>query len=282
MKAVAELRMNGIAVDLALLVGSATFDEVVATCIFVTPGAPEDPETFSMIDEALRQRFEDDDNVSDAYPVTPLQEGLLAASLAGRDDYTYRRVWNLTGVEIPRLQHAMLAVFQNSAVLRTIFIPNGKSYLQVVRTDVQLPWHAVTGRLAPYTQLDVANNIAKGEPLFDITVIEERSLVVTMHHALFDFWSHRFFYQDVAAIYYGKNVVERPPFKRFVKHILDADHSVMDGFWNNYLAEANRTTLNHAPGREHVTVERGLEISFKSKAQTLGITTGKSCQALAR
>ena len=271
----AELRIHGIAVDLAMVVGSATLDAIASSCTIISPDVPKDPEPFSMLKETYVRKRYVNDSASDAYPVTPLQEGLLAASLAGHDNYTYQRVWKLAGLDIKRLRAAFETVFDKSDILRTTFVPQGKSYLQIVRTDMQLPWEVFSARLEDYKQSVKKFDVLRGQLLFNIAVVDERYLVVSMHHSLFDFWSHRFLYQDVAAVYFNKGVVERPPFKRYVKYIIESDHKAMNDFWRRQLKGASRTILNHAPSRQATTVEKILDIDFKGKAQALGVTTGK-------
>ncbi len=276
--AVTKLRQNCLSVDLTDIVGSATLDEVAASCTAIDPGASEDSEPFTLIkDKTVRERLETESSTSDAYPVTPLQESLLAASLGGSGGYVYQRTWDMTGVEVEKLQDAIQKVFRQSDILRTTFIPHGRSYIQVVRTDMKLHWKVSSNRLTQYQKSGEDKDIAIGQPLFNVAFVQERYLVVSMHHSLFDFWSHRFFYQDVSANFFGESPVERPPFKRFVKHVLSADKKAMDAFWKDYLTGAGRTVLNNIPGDKQLTVERGLDIDFKKRSQALGTTTGKHC-----
>lgn len=270
-----ELRKGGLKIELADMISSSTLDDIAETCVLVAPDSDEDPKPFSLLkDSAATQRFKMDKTVEDAYPVTPLQEGLLAASLGGNDDYFYQRTWNLNGVDIERLHQATQIVFENSNILRTTFIPQGKSYVQLVMNDMSLPWSTHTVSLARYKQVDKEAGITIGQPLFRIAVVQEKYFVVTMHHSLFDFWSHRFLYQDIAAMYYEHEMVQRPAFSRFVKHLLDTDHSESEDFWRHYLADANRTMLNHAATDGTVSRNKDLAIGLGKTAKALGITMG--------
>lgn len=277
---VTELRKSGLAVELAALVGSSSLDEIARSCISIASDMPDDPEPFAMIKEVtVRQRYEKDDNVSDAYPVTPLQEGLLAASLAGNPAYVYQCVWDMEGIDITTLRDALREVFESSDILRTTFEPHRKSYLQIVRNDMKLPWKTSSSHLAPYKKTVKEAGITPGQPLFSFTLIQERYLLESIHHSLFDFWSHRFLYQDIAAAYFGESIPERPPFVRFVKHVLDTDSSLADSFWQEHLNNASRSILNHAPTDEQVTIEKNIASDFKGSARNLGLTTGK-CMVL--
>lgn len=272
---VAELRKHGLKVELAMILSSSTLEEIANTCVLIEPVTDEDPEPFSLLQEGKkRDDLKRDGNTSDAYPVTPLQESLLAATLGGSSAYLYQRVWDLAGVDISRLRDATQTVFEHSDILRTTFVPHGKSFIQMVKADVQLPWSAAASDLAEYKQHDKEAGIAIGQPLFRMAVIQDKYLVVTMHHSLFDFWSHRFLYQDIATIYYHHDLLQRPRFSRFVRHILDMDVSQAEKFWAGYLANANKTTLNYAPTDEHITARRDLAVGLGDKAKKMGVTMG--------
>ena len=271
-----ELRKSGMAIELASLMGSTSLEEVARSSVPVATNVPEDPEPFAMITEvATRQRYENEIGICDAYPVTPLQEGLLASSLGGNSAYIYQRVWDMKGIDVAKLRDAMQIVFERSDILRTTFVPHGKSYLQIIRKDIKLPWKVSSSQLADYKKSAKEAGFAIGGCLFNLTLVRERYLVESIHHSLFDFWSHRFLYQDIAAVYFGKPLVERPPFRRFVKYILDADHSSADKYWKERLGDARRTILNHAPGNEQVTVETSLALDVDKASKALGLTVGK-------
>ena len=273
---VTELRKIGIAIELATLVGSSSIAEIATSGVSIATDMLEDPKPFAMIKELTeRHRYETKDGATDAYPVTPLQESLLAASLGGSPAYTYQRVWDMQGVDVAKLRNAMQVVFESSDILRTSFVPYGKSYLQIVRNDMKLPWKTSSVRLVDYKNSIKEVDITTGLPLFNFTLVQGRYLVESIHHSLFDFWSHRFIYEDITAVYFGQSLMKRPPFKRFVSHILNADHNSLDSFWEKYLENASRTVLNHSPSYKQVKVEKTLGHDFKRNARTLGLTTGK-------
>ena len=275
--AVTELRKIGIAVELAILVGANDLDTVSKSCNSVETIGNEDPEPFAMIPESsARQIIEKQAGVVDAYPVTPLQEGLLAASLGGNDAYLYQRVWDVTDVDLAKLRNAMQTVFNISDILRTAFTPHEKSYMQIVKNNLALPWIDSSADLTEYKKSDKEVGIGIGEPLFRVALLQRKYLVVTMHHSLFDFWSHRFLYQDVASIYYGVTPIERPPFKRFVKNMLDTNFKQQEEFWKDYLLDANPTIMNNAPRDNSVSIERHLPVKFRERSSALGITAGNA------
>ncbi|KAI1053385.1 hypothetical protein LB505_013010 [Fusarium chuoi] len=56
-----------------------------------------------------------------------------------------------------------------------------------------------------------------------------------MHHSLFDFWSHGFLYDDVAAVYTGNQVPQRPSLSRFIRHLQQEPSANSTSFWAEYL-----------------------------------------------
>ena len=219
---VTELRKLSMAVELADVVGVNSVDALAKTCIPIVAAGTEDPEPFAMITKVTaRQRYQKQEGVDDNYPVTPLQEALLAASLGGSDAYIYQRVWDVTGVNLRKLHNAMQTVFRVSEILRTTFTPHERSYMQIIKNDMKLPGKDSSISLSQYKKSDIEAAIAIGEPLLRVALLQPKYLVVTMHHSLFDFWSNRFLYQDVASVYFGASLAKRPPFKRFVNCLLE-------------------------------------------------------------
>ncbi|KAL9038443.1 MAG: hypothetical protein Q9180_003132 [Flavoplaca navasiana] len=255
---VAELRKHGVKVELAMLLSSSTLEEIANTCVSIEPVTDEDPEPFSLLQEGKRRDdLESDESTSDAYRVTPLQESLLAATIGGSSAYLYQHVWDLAGADIARLLDATQIVFKHSDILRT---------------TLRAAWE----KLHSDGQSGYATTLERGsEQSGGVQAARQRGrLVVTMHQSLFDFWSHRFLYQDVAAVYYHQELLQRPRFSRFVRHTLDMDISQAEKSWAGYLANANKTTLNYASTDEHITARRDMAVGLSDKAKKMGITMG--------
>ncbi|RDW70380.1 hypothetical protein BP5796_08777 [Coleophoma crateriformis] len=183
----------------------------------------------------------------DAYPATPLQESLMAATLQGSTDYLYQRQWDIQGLDLFRLKLAFTVCFMRSDILRTILIWTEQGFMQVVRDDFQIPWEVSNMTLEEFKISDKARGFASEELLFRVTVVSEKTLVVSMHHTLFDAWSSAFLYQDVAKLYYGVTPDPRPPFKNFVRRLTQEDNEAANSFWKDYLGNAPVSILNHSP-----------------------------------
>ncbi|CAM5242802.1 Linear gramicidin synthase subunit B [Streptomyces tendae] len=148
-------------------------------------------------------------SLTDVWPLTPLQHGLLFESMladTSYDAYHVQVVYALSGaVEPERMRAAGQALLDRYANLRTAFVSNRAGELvQLVLDAVELPWH-----LADLRELDDAARaealrrlLAEDEadhfdparpPLLRITLAltgaDEAQLVLTSHHALLDGWS---------------------------------------------------------------------------------------------
>ncbi|EPS32046.1 hypothetical protein PDE_07005 [Penicillium oxalicum 114-2] len=246
-KAINELRKNGVSVDLGDLLNGSSL-ESVAKQAEVDADAEQELEPFSLVSNSkLRQELEKQDGVLDAYPATPLQEGLLATIEEDESMYNYRRVWDISNLDKTKLRAAFLEVFGKSDILRTSFVPDRRSFLQVLRNDVAFPWVEVDKNLDDYMEDSKNDKFTLDGPLARFTVTLDDRLVVTTHHSLFDFWSHRFLYQDVSRVYLGLPLSPRTPFKNFVRYLAKSSKAEQDAYWHKYLEGVEPSILNTVP-----------------------------------
>jgi len=240
-----------------------------------TSAAIEDPEPFSLIaDPQLRQEFQNDEHIVDAYPATPLQQDLLASLVMGDDCYTYQRKWDVSGLDVGRLRESFYTLFSQSDILRTTFVAQGNSINQVIKSDMEFPWVETDLDVEEYCKQDKASPMQLQGPLFRVALLSNSVLLVSMHHSLFDFWSYRFLYQDVAAIYHGKAPLTRAPFKRFVSHINNRNWDATRQFWKEYLSGSEPTTLIHSPSKSVSKLSTTLPQTLQSQAKANNLTVG--------
>ena len=306
-RAVAQLRRAGLVVDFATVFSDEPLERVAQACVVAADGNSSHDEegSSSKTEIAPFSLLQDADNadadgvkqqltstigtgVVDAYPATPFQAGLLATLDSDSDPYVYQRVWDVSELDIERLRDSFDQVFKARDILRTGFVPSRNKVLQVVRNDWPLPWTAAaeSTTLDEYLAQDRDNKLAMAGPLFRVGVVSElghRYLVVTMHHSLFDFWSHKFLYEDVAAVYTGKSVPSRPPFKQFVQYQQQSQMQEQSReFWKSYLADVSPSILNYAPvhvsqgeKKRQAVVQRELTgISLESESRAVGLSPG--------
>ncbi|KAB8262221.1 hypothetical protein BDV32DRAFT_147871 [Aspergillus pseudonomiae] len=270
-----ELRKRGIAIDLGDVLGNATLKETVSY-VTVVVDSNNDLQPFALVqDPEMRQELNADPNVIDAYPATPLQESLLASLGEDQGMYTYQRTWNVGHLDIHKLQESFSTVLESSDILRTSFKAQGRSLLQVVRNEIALPWVESTADLSEYLARDKQEPFSLSGPLFRVAIVSGQVLVVTMHHSLFDYWSHRFVYQDVADVYLGLQVRPRPQFKQFVNHNATTSIVEHDRFWRTYLTNTEPSVINTVPVAQTSVAQRRLpEGPLRRSLQLHGLSLG--------
>lgn len=246
-RAISMLQDRGYAAAMSdLLTPGTSLTKVASLLAPLDASSDEEAAPFSLVDASSRKLMANVDDAEDAYPATPLQESLLASLVAEDQDadmYIYHRVWKIGHLDILRLRRAMEAAFAKSGVMRTSFTPTASGYLQVVHQGWTLPWEETDSDIETATAAAKKSLIqdAASRPLVRVVVVGRRHLVVVTHHALFDFWSHRFFYHDAAAAYEGDDILIRPKFSRFVKHL--QQNNSFAAFWRDYLHNTEYPTL---------------------------------------
>ncbi|GAB1205147.1 hypothetical protein APSETT445_003817 [Aspergillus pseudonomiae] len=272
-RAIRELKQRGIHVELADMLQAQTVEETADAAQVdstLTRVSNEPSEAFAYIsDPVLKGNLLADRHVVDAYPVTALQEGILASTLQGNEDYLYQRIFDIRHLDPVRLQLAFQVIFWRTGLLKSTFVTAAKGFVQVFRNDFNLPWSEVSMSLAEYLEQDKQRGITLGEPFMRVAVLDGSILVVSVHHVLFDFWSHRFLFDDVASVYYGRRPEKRPEWKSFVALLHARDTKPSQEFWREHLSEAVPTILNYAPVETTSSVRRIVSQEVKAASSAL-------------
>ena len=213
--------------------------------------------------------------VEDVFPATPLQEGLIADSILGKTDYMFRKAFSFTGISLSHLQKAFETVVRETQLPRTVFVAHGISFLQVIQKQIEIPWENLDIDLDTYLKQkrDGDEFVALDKPLLRITTLKSNVIVVETHHALFDFWSNSFLYQDVRAVIKGEARPIRLPFSVFVQHLKSRDEELSRQFWKSYLKDARPTSLEATPDSAFC-LEADLNFDLKSALSTNQLTAG--------
>ena len=209
--------------------------------------------------------------VEDAYPVTPFQEAAIANTMMGGTSYIYSRSYSFDGYSRETIKDALITLMRSERNLRTTFVPEGMSFLQVVQKTVDLPWETSGLEVKEYMQQQISKSMRVGELWWKAAALHGNVLVITAHHALFDFWSNEFLLQDLNSLLLGAPLAQRPAYSRYVEYLQRQDDAPMRNFWNKYLAGAASSKLgsNSAP-ENTVTAEVGHDL--KSTASNLKVT----------
>jgi amino acid adenylation domain-containing protein len=173
--------------------------------------------------------------IEDIYPATPLQQGLFSLSLQRAGDFMLQRVVELPEhVDIDRMKEAWLLVIRQVPVLRTRIAEHGSLIYQVIvdaSDDSSSTWTRSSSGLEGYLQQDRSIPMSFYRPLTRFAVVDDRHLVWTIHHAIYDAWGLSSLEGLVQDAYSGVSIRAPPPFSTFIGYHLSIAPSDSDSFW---------------------------------------------------
>ena len=189
-------------------------------------------------------------NIQDAYPCSPLQEGLMTLSLRERGAYVAENVFELhQSVELVRFKQAWQRTVDENDILRSRMVNTQslKSY-QVVLEPQAIAWeHVVGSKLTDGSKAGLPDrnggNLARYK-IVSSPGSKHRYFVWTLHHALYDGWSMHSLMQTVSRHYHHEvdaQHVPPVPFANFIKYLADVDVNQSDRFWRFKFETASPT-----------------------------------------
>jgi amino acid adenylation domain-containing protein len=242
-----------------------------------------------------------------ALPATPLQESMMA----GMIESDFRLYFNhdireiAPSVNIGRLKAAWNTVIAGSPILRTIFLPVDSpdfefTYCQVIRresspriSDVGLDFRdqlAMVCDAATQRALEGAGRFNLLQITF-ASIGEQKFLVLSIAHALYDGWSLGLLHQDVQRAYEGSySPGDMEDYVSQLDTLLFRGHQDASSFWSGFLRDSNPTLFpwsQETPEQEGTAHRVELASSLpstkiasfcKSQAVTLQ-TLGQACWA---
>jgi amino acid adenylation domain-containing protein len=206
-------------------------------------------------------------NVSDIYPLTPTQGGILYHTLRSQKDEVYYQQIRcmVSGVlDVDKFRQAWDEVVSCHPALRTIFLWEGiDEPLQVVRQTVTVPWDIIDWRgmnpeeqderLAALSQeyRQRGFDLSKA-PILRMVLIQvtddQYHFIWNFHHLLTDGWStHLVFYEAinryesmVTGVSYNPDAA--PPFRNFVDWLIKQDNEQAERYWRKQLGDFSTPT----------------------------------------
>ncbi|MEH1855162.1 MAG: amino acid adenylation domain-containing protein [Nostoc sp.] len=200
-------------------------------------------------------------NIEDAYPLSPMQQGMLFHSIYAPNSGVYvEQMWfELHGaLNVIAFSQAWQQVIKRHPVLRSACVwENLEKPLQVVCREVKFPWEQLDWReISPTEQQQRLKTLLQAErqhgfllsqaPLMRFTLIRLAEQVYhfcwSHHHLLLDGWSGPNVYKEVIAYYRafckGENLylaVPRP-YRDYIAWLQQQDVSQAEAFWRKTLS----------------------------------------------
>ncbi|WP_231977584.1 condensation domain-containing protein, partial [Mycobacterium sp. E2989] len=208
--------------------------------------------TQDQIDQ-LQQQYD----VADILPLTPMQQGLLFHSVTTRDDdvYALQLQISVTGPLDPqRLRDAVQTVVKRHPNLVARFCQRFDQPVQVIVGSPETPWQYVefdADAEAAIKDLCAAERAAvcslTEEPVFRVALIrtaeDRHRIVVTNHHIVLDGWSLPILLTEIFAAYQGRPLPAPTPYRRFVTWLAERDVDAARAAWCQALAGLDAPTL---------------------------------------
>ncbi|KAF9768850.1 hypothetical protein IL306_013810 [Fusarium sp. DS 682] len=174
--------------------------------------------------------------ILDAYPCSPLQEGLLALSSVQTGDYVLQSVLELSpSVDVALLRAAWEQTVQELPILRTRIVQHLTLGLIQAVIDYDVKWQ-VGDDLDAYLRQDKLRPMNLGEPLGRYGIVIENKtgkkyFVATIHHALYDAESWSMVQKHFTMRYHSRVPTEHANFNQVIKSILNTDTLAAQEFW---------------------------------------------------
>ena len=198
-------------------------------------------------------------NIEDAYPLSPLQEGLLFHSLYGPEEgvYVTQLSCKTRDVDVAGIQRAWQKIIDRHPSFRTAFVwKNVEKPLQVVQRHVTLPfqfedWRGLSSieqqeRLNTYLVADRRRGFQLNKaPLLRLALIQlsdnRHQLVLSHHHIIVDGWSLAMVFKEAFALYEAYCEGREPQlepirsYREYIAWLMQQDLLEAEEFWRQML-----------------------------------------------
>ncbi|WP_280466176.1 amino acid adenylation domain-containing protein, partial [Nocardia brasiliensis] len=236
-------------------------------------------------------------NLTDVWPVTPLQSGMLFHALLAEssiDAYTTQFVLDLGGaVDATRMHRCAQAVLDRHDNLRVAFAEDAEGKpLQIVQDSLDVPWRfidlaqvepgAAAAELDRIKAADLADHFdMRTAPLLRFALIRSAAdsyhLLVTSHHILIDGWSMPLLMKDLLTLYAlggnARHLPKAPSYRNYLAWLSAQPADAARDAWRAALAGVTEPTplAPVDPGRE---ISAGVgEVGFElAPADTTALT----------
>lgn len=209
---------------------------------------PSGVDLSALLDEVTDNCAVSNDLISDVYPCSAVQEGLLTLSVKHHGAYVAQPVFRLADdADLDRFKAAWQQTVADLDILRTRIVhTEAMNFAQVVLKEAPISWvHAESFDKLPSDSLELPKH--NGAPLTGYAIVQPRGsraryFVWSVHHALYDGWSIPLVYRKVEENYNASESRQpTAPYGLFIEYLSKKDMSESDAFWKSYFTDFSST-----------------------------------------
>ncbi|RHZ67305.1 uncharacterized protein CDV56_102390 [Aspergillus thermomutatus] len=192
--------------------------------------------------------------IQDAYPCTPLQEGLMALTEKSPSSYQCRVVCQLReSVQIGAFKAAWETVVEQNDILRTrLALAPSQKMIQVVLRE-PFVWDVAHLAQGEQAVMGVGTRLVHGCILDDEPA--GPVFILTIHHVLCDRWSIRLMLEQAQSIY-QKGHVQSNTFTPFIRYIQQQSPD-FDAYWSTRFTNLEAQVFPPLPQPDYTPVANG-------------------------
>ncbi|KAK1659545.1 non-ribosomal peptide synthetase [Colletotrichum godetiae] len=200
------------------------------------------------------------EDVEDAFPCTPLQEGLMALSSSTSNSYLVQYVLDLAvDIDIARLKMAWEAVAETHGMLRVRMVDTFSSGILQVIVRENVSWNE-SFNLEEYLEMDLNAPSTFGMPLNRFGIVYAANgdachMVWTVHHAVTDGQAVGLTFQSVRDAFHGALKPAESSFASFMKHFKDMHMESASRYWSSVFEGAEFESFPRKPPAVHGALE---------------------------
>jgi amino acid adenylation domain-containing protein/non-ribosomal peptide synthase protein (TIGR01720 family) len=218
------------------------------------------------IDEVSIQCRIDKREVSDIYPCSPLQEGLITLSIKQPGAYVAQNVLRLSKtVDVPKFKAAWQQLVEEFDTLRTRIVHTASAnFLQVVLKGQAIVWHSAES-LEELAEETTRLPDHEGGSLTRYTIVQGKEpsayyFVWSIHHALYDGWGLSIILKRVEDIYFDRSSSRHTTsYATFIDYLQQRDVSASDKFWTSYLSDVSPVSFPQEASRPLTSRESNMK-----------------------
>ena len=225
------------------------------------------PEQKASIEQEVTQqcKLSGEQSIEDAYPATPLQEGLMALAVKQPGSYVAEYTYKIPSkVDVGRFKKAWEETLDHCTNLRTRIATSGDSALQaIVKNDAK--WEKTEGLDIQSALTRMKKNLmGYGTRLTQYGFAtdkdsQERYFIWRIHHAVFDGWSMRLMLQTLFQAYEGGEINYLQPYSGFVKYTQSIEKEDAEDYWRSQLQDSKAATFPPKPQAGKPSATRQLQ-----------------------